>query len=88
MAPLYGLTRGRQWVTCPAERRKLTQLPPGSPLLTPAHPRRRRGLAAPDKTGHRRPSLDHHRPGNRHRPTGPAQDPAAGPGDRRESPAP
>ena len=36
MAPLYGLTRGRQWVTCPAERRKLAQLPPGSPLLTPA----------------------------------------------------
>lgn len=36
MAPLYGLTRGRQWVTCPAERRKLTQLPPGSPLLSPA----------------------------------------------------
>ena len=36
MAPLYGLTRGRQWVTCPAERRKLAQLPPGSPLLSPA----------------------------------------------------
>ena len=36
MAPLYGLTRGRRWVTCPAERRKLTQLPPGSPLLSPA----------------------------------------------------
>ena len=36
MAPLYGLTRGRQWITCPAERRKLAALPPGSPLLTPA----------------------------------------------------
>jgi hypothetical protein len=36
MAPIYGLTRGRQWVTCHAERRKLAQLPPGSPLLTPA----------------------------------------------------
>ena len=36
MAPLYGLTRGREWVTCPAEGRKLTQLPPGSPLLSPA----------------------------------------------------
>ena len=36
MAPLYGLTRGRQWVTCPAEQRKLAALPPGSPLLTPA----------------------------------------------------
>ena len=36
MAPLYGLVRDRQWVTCPAESRKLAQLPPGSPLLTPA----------------------------------------------------
>jgi hypothetical protein len=36
MAPLYGLVRGRQWVTCPAERRKLDALSPGSPLITPA----------------------------------------------------
>lgn len=36
MAPLYGLTRGRQWVTCPAERRKLAGLSPGSPLLSRA----------------------------------------------------
>ena len=36
MAPLYGLTRGRQWIACPAERHKLAQLPPGSSLLTPA----------------------------------------------------
>ena len=34
--PLYGLVRGRQWVTCPAERRKVAALPPGSPLITPA----------------------------------------------------
>ena len=36
MAPLYGLTRGPQWVTCPAESRKVAALPPRSPLLTPA----------------------------------------------------
>lgn len=32
----YGLTRGPQWVACPAERRKLAELPPGSPLLSRA----------------------------------------------------
>ena len=36
MAPLYGLTRGSQWLACPAERRKLADLPPGSPLLSRA----------------------------------------------------